>query len=341
VEYKHIATFRMMHFDKGIVQDWHTQTVSEFINQRSGDPQDIILSKTIQGFSDYVCEVQPDAVIFHGDRIEALACGIVCATNQIFSIHIEGGEVSGTIDEQIRHCNTKLARVHLVASEKAKCRVMQLGEPTESVFVIGSPELDLHSYRADISIEEVRRYYEIKNSDFGICIFHPVTTEVKSIERQAESLFDALTDTGKYFVVILPNNDPGVLEIRGVISKLMKRQFRVLPSMRFSYFSCLLQNAKIIVGNSSTGVREAPFLGVPSIDIGTRQHNRKESLSVFCASALEGKLVTEMVQKLWGKRFAKDISYGVGDARGKFISLLLSTDFWSAPLQKSFVDMVT
>ena len=115
----------------------------EFLNQRDGDPQDVILSKTIIGFSDYLNELNPDLVVIHGDRVEALACSIVCATNYYLSAHIEGGEISGTIDELFRHCNSKLSSLHMVSSEKAK-RVLQLGESEKNIFVIGSPELDIH-----------------------------------------------------------------------------------------------------------------------------------------------------------------------------------------------------
>jgi UDP-N-acetylglucosamine 2-epimerase (hydrolysing) len=86
-------------------------TVHEFLNQREGDPQDIVLAKTVLGFSDFLSQHRPDLVVFHGDRVEALACALVAATNYVRSVHIEGGEVSGTIDELFRHCNTKLATI--------------------------------------------------------------------------------------------------------------------------------------------------------------------------------------------------------------------------------------
>ena len=121
--------------------------VYEYLNQRPGDPQDHVLAKTVTGFSDFVAEHRPDLVVVHGDRIEALACALVAATNYIRSAHIEGGEVSGTIDEIFRHCNSKLASRHFVSSEDAKRRVMAMGEPEDEIYVIGSPELDFHSAR--------------------------------------------------------------------------------------------------------------------------------------------------------------------------------------------------
>ena len=100
----------------------------EFVNQMEGDPPDKILSQTITGISEYVNRLNPDLVLIHGDRIEAVAASLVCATKNLRSAHIEGGEVSGTIDEVYRHCNTKLCTVHFVSSKSAKKRVTKLGE---------------------------------------------------------------------------------------------------------------------------------------------------------------------------------------------------------------------
>ena len=113
----------------------------EFHNQSDNDSQDIILSKTICGFSGFIDATKPDLVIVHGDRVEAMACAIVCATRYIRCGHIEGGEISGTIDEALRHCNTKLSHYHFVSSENAAMRVRRLGEGHQSIHVIGSPEL--------------------------------------------------------------------------------------------------------------------------------------------------------------------------------------------------------
>ena len=213
--------------------------VVEYINQRNGDPQDLVLAKTIIGFSDFLQELRPDLVVIHGDRVEALACALVCSMNTIRCAHIEGGEVSGTIDELFRHCNTKLSTMHLVSSHTALERVVRLGEPRSSVEVIGSPELDVHAKPSGVSLREVRDRYEITSDDYGICIFHPVTSESDNIGAQAEALFSTLKDARRYFVVILPNNDPGASEILHHIDRLPPDRFRVLPSMRFRYFSGL------------------------------------------------------------------------------------------------------
>jgi len=184
-------------------------TVHEYLNQRSGDPQDIILAKTVTGFSDFVREDRPDLVVIHGDRVEALACALVCATNYIRSAHIEGGEVSGTIDEIYRHCNSKLASHHFVSSDDAARRVKALGEDGANVHVIGSPELDFHAGPSGVSLAEVKTRYAIPFETFGICTFHPVTSEAASMGQQAADLFETLRASDRPFVVIAPNNDPG------------------------------------------------------------------------------------------------------------------------------------
>jgi UDP-N-acetylglucosamine 2-epimerase (hydrolysing) len=308
----------------------------EFVNQREGDALDFILSKTILGFSDFVHEHRPDLVIIHGDRVEALAASIVCAMRYIPSAHIEGGEVSGTIDESIRHCNTKLCATHFVSSEAARQRVLALGESPDRVYNIGSPELDTHARPSGVTIEEVKSRYAIPFDDYGIVIFHPVTSEVDTIGAQAKYLFACLEASGKHFVVIAPNNDPGTDEIFAVIEALPKERFRLIPSMRFNYFSELMKNASAMIGNSSAGVREAPFLGLPSLDVGTRQNNRALADSVMVCNALDGEGIRHFLTTCWNKRLTTDASYGDGQAMGHFVQILGSMDFWNKSDQKVF-----
>ena len=312
----------------------------EFVNQKSGDPLDLVLTKTINGFSDFINEHKPDLVIIHGDRIEALATSIVCALHYIPSAHIEGGEISGTIDESIRHCNTKLCSIHFVSSEKARLRVIRLGEASSSVFNIGSPELDTHAKMPLITIDEVKKRYAIKFDNYGIVIFHPVVSETDTMYEQAISLYEALTKSKKKFIVILPNNDPGTNKLIEVIEKLPKKQFHLIPSMRFNYFSVLMRNCSAIIGNSSAGVREAPFLGVASLDIGSRQTNRSsnESESVTRCSAFDKKIISSFINLKWGSRYKPSLEFGDGNAAKRFINIINKKSFWKHSKQKNFYD---
>ncbi len=312
--------------------------VSEFLNQRPGDAQDMVLAKTVLGFSDFLAEHRPDLVVVHGDRIEALACALVCATNYVRCAHVEGGEVSGTIDEVFRHCNTKLAHAHFVSSDAARARVQALGEPEGSIHVIGSPELDKHGAPSGVTLKEVRARYDIPFESFGIAIFHPVTSEAAFMGRQAEAFFGALARSGRAFVVILPNNDPGADAILAAIDTLPADRFRIIPSMRFTHFSELMKNAAVIVGNSSAGVREAPFLGLPSLDVGTRQTNRSQAPTVMHCDAEDIAAIGDFLVRAWGGRHSPHPAFGEGGAAERFVAILRSEAFWKAPLQKAFRD---
>lgn len=314
--------------------------VHEYPNQRAGDPQDIILAKTVLGFSDHVAEHRPDLVVVHGDRIEALAGALVAATNYIPSAHVEGGEVSGTIDEVFRHCNTKLATHHFVSSQVAARRVMALGEPPETIHVIGSPELDFHAQPSGVSLDEVRAHYAIPFADYGIVIFHPVTSEMATMGQQAHDLFSALAASGRRFVAIAPNNDPGSEAIFAVIDTLPPDRFRVIPSMRFAHFSELMKNAACIVGNSSAGVREAPFLGIASLDLGTRQKRRAAAPSVLACDAADEVAISAFLRDQWGRRWPRHTAYGEGRAADRFVAVLDDPAFWARGLQKEFSDIV-
>jgi UDP-N-acetylglucosamine 2-epimerase (hydrolysing) len=308
----------------------------EFVNQREGDALDFILSKTILGFSDFVHEHRPDLVVIHGDRVEALAASIVCAMRYIPAAHVEGGEVSGTIDESIRHCNTKLCSTHFVSSDAARNRVINLGEDPGRVYTIGSPELDTHARPSGVDIEAVRARYAIPFADYGVVIFHPVTSEEKAMPHQAAALFGALEASGRPFVVIAPNNDPGHEPIFRVIERLPAERFRLNPSMRFNYFSELLKHAAVLIGNSSTGVREAPFLGIPSLDVGTRQTQRALAPSITHCAADQTDVIRTFLADAWQRRWPGDHAYGDGHAADRWRRILAEPGFWSTPFQKTF-----
>jgi UDP-N-acetylglucosamine 2-epimerase (hydrolysing) len=295
-----------------------------------------VLAKTVMGFSDFVHEHRPDLVVIHGDRVEAMAASIVCAMRYIPSAHIEGGEVSGTIDESIRHCNTKLCSSHFVSSEDARLRVLALGEEPERVFVIGSPELDVHAQPSGVTINEVMQRYAIEFAEYGIVIFHPVTSEQKTIGAQAESLFKCLKKSDKNFVVILPNNDPGTDEISSVLEQLPTSQFRLIPSMRFAYFSELIRNARVIVGNSSVGVREAPFLGIPSLNIGSRQNQRASSSSIYNCASTDRASIAAFLSTQWGVKHNRATDFGAGNSASQFLEILSSEHYWILTHQKTF-----
>ena len=162
---------------------------------------------------------------------------MVGSLSNILTIHIEGGELSGTIDDSIRHSITKLAHIHCVANEEAKKRTMQLGETPDSIYVIGSPDLDLMNPESLPSLEEVKEWYQIKYEKYAISMLHPVTTEYNIVPTIAKDYFEALKESEKNYIAIYPNNDLGSEYIVREIEKLEAGgKFRVFRSIRFGTF---------------------------------------------------------------------------------------------------------
>ena len=312
--------------------------IYKYINQNSNDGMDQVLAKTIGGLSDYVKETSPDLLIVHGDRVEALAGATVGALNNILTAHIEGGEVSGTVDELIRHAVSKLSHLHFVANERARTRLIQLGERDDAIHVVGAPDIDIMNSQSLPGIDEVRRRYEFEFANYGILLFHPVTSELEDLRRQIGLVVEQVIATKRNYVVIYPNNDHGsdvVLEeyrrFRGLAN------FRVYPSMRFEYFLALLRNADFIIGNSSAAVREAPHFGVPAINLGSRQNNR-----VSCASVVDVPIEPEAVARAlagWERMPRQALAlFGHGDSAARFHEILRLREFWNTRTQKYFVD---
>jgi UDP-N-acetylglucosamine 2-epimerase (hydrolysing) len=312
--------------------------VHRYINQNASDSMDHVLAKTISGLSDYVREMAPQLIIVHGDRVEALAGATVGALNNVLIGHIEGGEVSGTVDELIRHAVSKLSHVHFAANETARLRLIQLGEQSASVHVIGSPDIDVMNSSTLPSIHEVREHYEIPFERYGVLAFHPVTSELSDLRRQAAVLVDQVLESGRNYVVIYPNNDHGCDHILQAYERLNgQRRFRVFPSMRFEYFLTTLKHADFMVGNSSAGVREAPHFGVPTLNLGSRQNKR-----VTCPTVLdipiETQAISEALSRIEEMPREPIAMFGDGGSVERFHAILKTTEFWSTPTQKYFVD---
>jgi UDP-N-acetylglucosamine 2-epimerase (hydrolysing) len=312
--------------------------VYRFINQNDSDSMDHVLAKTITGLSDYVREMTPSLIVVHGDRVEALAGAAVGALNNVLVGHIEGGEVSGTVDELIRHAVSKLSHVHFVANDLARQRLIQLGEESASIHVIGSPDIDVMNSDALPNIDEVRRRYEIPFERYGILAFHPVTSELADMRRQARLLVDQVIASGRNYIVIYPNNDHGsdhILDAYEALHRLPR--FRVFPSMRFEYFLTALKHADFMIGNSSAGVREAPHFGVPALNLGSRQNNRADCPTVINLP-MEADPIAKELSRI--ELLSRDTValFGDGGSTSRFHAILKSVAFWNTPPQKCFVD---
>ena len=315
------------------------ENIYSFANHTHETTMDLSLAKTIEGFSAFIKSTKPDLIVVHGDRIEAMAGAIVGALNNIRVAHIEGGEVSGTIDELIRHSVSKMSHIHFVSNEKAKERLIQMGEIPESILVIGSPDVDLMLSDKLPNIEKVKSYYKINYPDYGIAMFHPVTTEFDEMQRYAKEFVDAIIEFEKELVVIFPNNDLGSSFILEEYRRLENNpKFRVFPSIRFEYFLTLLKNAKFIVGNSSAGIREAPYYGIPVVNIGSRQQNRALHKDIINCEYDKEEILNALSLSMISK-FDKEDLFGKGKSDKLFLEELQTERFWNINRQKQFVDI--
>lgn len=299
------------------------------------------LGGVLTSLSAYVDEIEPDMIIVHGDRIDALAGAITGALNNILVAHIEGGEISGTIDDSIRHAISKFAHLHFVCNEEAKKRIIQLGESEEHIYVIGSPDIDVMIGENLPGLQDVKNYYEIPFDEYGIFMYHPVTTELGLLKEHITTTIDALIESGRNYVVIYPNNDLGTEIIVDKISELEgMKQFRIFPSIRFEYFLTLLKNASIIIGNSSAGIRESGVYGVPAIDIGTRQNGRYDIQTLQNIQHVQEdfEAILLAIHKASDYKIQCQ-SFGKGNSTEQFVRILQEKDIWNCGIQKKFVDL--
>ena len=321
------------------------KNIYKYINHNSGETMDRTLAKTIEGFSQYISHIKPDLIVVHGDRVEALAGAIVGSLNNILVAHIEGGEVSGTIDELIRHSVSKMSHIHLVANIEARKRLIQLGEFEKSIFIIGSPDLDLMNEENLPDFNLAKSYYDIPFNSFALAMFHPITTEYNKIKTYAKCFVDALIKSDQNYILIYPNNDLGSQEVLEEIKRLEPLdRIKIFPSLRFEYFLRFLKESLYIIGNSSAGIREAPFYGVPTIDIGSRQNNRAKLVSIFNCSYEINDILEATGKALLYKTKAKvnnkaDFHFGDGRSDKLFLELLQSKELWQISHQKEFQEI--
>ena len=272
----------------------------------------IIMSKTPQLFE----LINPDAVIIHGDRFDIVGVALTCALMNVCLIHIEGGELTGTIDEHLRHSVTKLASYHLVSNQYAKDILVQMGENPETICIMGCPANDVI-----INLEKNIKCldeFEIEEKQYLVSIFHPVVTSLEKCLEQYQIFLDALIESKKTILFFYPNIDKGSKQFIRLIrrSGIEKNPyFKCIKTLDFEKYISILNYSGGIIGNSSSGVREACSLGIGSIDIGTRQNNRLKGNNTICLKEINKKIdILDAIEKIYGKRFEPENLYGSGKA---------------------------
>ena len=278
--------------------------------------------------------LQPDAVVTVADRFETMSTAIAASYLNIPLVHVQGGEVTGNIDEKVRHAITKLSDIHLVASKKASERVIRMGEYPDKVFHTGCPSIDLARQieNATLDFDPYEKYggvgkrYDYKQG-YLVVMQHPVTTEYDKSREQATLTLEVIQELGIPTFWFWPNVDAGSDGTSNAIRSYRENKkidhIHFFKNMEPTDFLKVLLGSKCLIGNSSVGIRECAYLGVPVVNIGTRQSGRERGVNVIDVDYSKNELGAAIQKQLNHTRFDKDLTYGNGEA-GRRIAQLLS-----------------
>jgi GDP/UDP-N,N'-diacetylbacillosamine 2-epimerase (hydrolysing) len=299
----------------------------------TGGDQARSIANALLGITDALEELRPDVVIVLGDRGEMLAGAIAAAHLNLPVAHVHGGEVSGTVDELVRHAITKLSHLHFAATDDAAQRIVRLGERPEHVHVVGACGLDyLRRFEpiadavlaADVGIDLAR--------PFVIFTQHPVSAESADAAEQMEISLQALAQWDVQVVATYPNADAGGRAMIEVLDRWRERPWlHVFPSLGQRRFASLLKKAAAMVGNSSSGIIEAPFFGLPVVNVGGRQAGRLRAENVidtgYDLEAIRSAIACALGDETFQRRARSAHNpYGDGHAGERIVKILASPE---------------
>ena len=242
--------------------------------------------------------------------------------------HIQGGEVTGTIDESIRHAMSKFSHYHFAANKDAKERLIKLGEVPDNAFDVGCPSID-----AILQVEDDKNILKKYNlsKDFYIMLQHPVTSEINDSETQILETINAIIELKIETLVVLPNNDAGYSQI---IKMIKSSKLKFVETLSIKDYVNLLKRSSGLIGNSSSGIHETSTFNIPTINIGTRQQGRLRSNNIIDVTYDKNKIKEAIInsKKMLNKNFEKP--YGIGDSSHKIVELLKTIDISDNIIQK-------
>lgn len=238
-------------------------------------------------FSSLFEQIKPNIVVLRGDRFEVLAAAVAAAFMNIPIAHIEGGDLSGTIDESVRHAITKLAQIHFATNDDAVRRLMNMGENPDYIFNFGSPDLEVPQKLGmtvpDIAATGSGATINL-SKEYMIVLYHPVASELEDVVVHTKAVLDAVYQLGVQAMWFWPNFDVGSEQIsrqlRMFNDQVHDHKIRFMRYLHPEEWFGLLRNAKVLVGNSSAGIKECSLLGIPVVNIGSRQQKRLRAENV-------------------------------------------------------------
>jgi GDP/UDP-N,N'-diacetylbacillosamine 2-epimerase (hydrolysing) len=289
----------------------------------------------LQGLVQTVLRIQPDFLLVLGDREESIAAALVSTYMNIPLAHIAGGDrVIGNADDQIRHAVTKLAHIHLTTNKESKARVLSLGEQEFRVHDVGNPGLDRLMEVEELSLAQVSgniKFQLLETEPYLILIQHPLSSEIKDAYRQMKITLDAIKAMGIKTIISFPNSDAGGLEIIRAIAEYDSLPFiytaKNIPRVDFVN---LLRNAACLVGNSSSGILEAPMLKLPVVNVGNRQIGRLHAENVQFVSHDQDQIISAIQKAVYDESYISSVNgcsnpYGDGASSHKIAEIIANT----------------
>ena len=314
----------------------------------SGDSYESMAESVALGISKFTSiftAIKPDYVVVHGDRFDALSVAIASSLLHICTVHVEGGELSGTIDGSLRHAITKLSHVHFVCNKRARSRLMQMGEDPDTVMITGCPSYDRYA-TLDSSEEAIKAAcakWNVEPKKFVLITHHPDTVNPENTVEEFKSILNFVCEVPERVLFFYPNIDPGNKSIISMLQKhreghlhLYRDKVSVLSHVPFDEFALLLQVTTCIAGNSSCVVREACFFGTPAILVGNRQEGRDMGKNVRFYNAPNERKLVNVYSEIKGVKFQPQMMYGAGNAVRHMLDFLSRHEFPSS--RKSFND---
>ncbi|KAG7485784.1 bifunctional UDP-N-acetylglucosamine 2-epimerase/N-acetylmannosamine kinase isoform X2 [Solea senegalensis] len=292
---------------------------------------------------DVLQRLHPDILVVHGDRFDALALATAAALMNIRILHVEGGEVSGTIDDSIRHAISKLAHYHACCTPRAEQYLIAMCEDHSRILLAGCPSYDklLSTYHKDNYMDVIKSWLgdTVQKHDYIVALQHPVTTDIQHSIKIYGLMLDALLSFNKKTLILFPNIDAGSKEMVRVMRKKGIEQhpnFRAVKHIPFEQFIQLVCHAGCMIGNSSCGVREAGAFGTAVVNLGTRQTGRETGENVIhVRDADTHNKIYHALELQFGKRYPCGKIYGDGNAVTRILKFLRTIDL-DEPLQKTF-----
>jgi len=310
----------------------------------------IVMAKTtglaLLELSQVFYDLKPDIVLTIADRHETIATAIAASYMNIPVAHTQGGEITGSVDELVRHACTKLSHIHFPATKKSEKNILQMGEEAQRVFMVGCPALDIIETAANLTLEKVLIKHHLnptmfKSQNFLVVLYHPDTQYFLQAKTETIKILSAMKELDLPVLWLWPNIDSGTdfisKELRTFKENNLNSKIKFVRNFTAEDYIVILNNSLCIVGNSSSGIRESSRTGTPSISLGSRQFGREYAENVIFMKDFEVKTLLDSIRiQINHGKFTSSNLYGDGRAGKRIAEVLLQVDL---VLQKKFVEL--